>query len=288
MSLMARIHEGLSKTRDKMAQAFQAVFASGAHRDYELLEELLLLADVGPVVAGEIIARLREQKPQDVFLALKEELVEILNIDGEDKPVRIFVGINGSGKTTSLGKLCHRLVGEGKELFVIGTDTFRAAGDMQLEAWCRRTGVPCYIGKPGSDPAAAIFDGLSSKQASNADIILCDTAGRLHSNKNLMQELEKIMRVSNKLRPGEVEALLILDAATGQNAMQQMDIFRQAVQPSGIILTKLDGTAKGGVAIALAAKYQVPIKYIGVGEGLEDLLPFSPREYVDSLFPENV
>lgn len=288
MSIMAKINKGLSKTRDKMAQALQAIFAPGALRDYELLEELLLLADVGPGVAGEIVSGIREKNPQDVFLALKEELVQILSIESEDKPVKVFVGINGSGKTTSLGKLSHYYVSKGKQLFVIGTDTFRAAGDMQLEVWCRRTGVPCFIGKSGSDPAAAIFDGLNSTPAKRADIVLCDTAGRLHSNKNLMQELEKIIRVSNKVRPGEVEALLILDAATGQNAMQQMQIFQQAVQPSGIILTKLDGTAKGGVAIALAARYRVPIKYIGVGEGLEDLLPFSPREYVDSLFPENM
>jgi fused signal recognition particle receptor len=287
MSIIAKISKGLSKTREKMAQAFQTVFESGS-RDYELLEELLLLADVGPAVAGEIISRVKEKKPKDIITALKDEVVQILSLESADKPVKIFVGINGSGKTTSLGKLCHRYVSEGKALFVIGTDTFRAAADMQLEEWCLRTGVPYYIGKPGSDPAAAIFDGLNSTAAKNVNIILCDTAGRLHSNKNLMEELNKILRVSNKVRPDQVEVLLVLDAAIGQNAMEQMDIFQQAVQPSGIILTKLDGTARGGVAIALAAKYHIPIKYIGVGEGLEDLLPFSPQDYVDSLFPEDM
>lgn len=287
MSIIAKISKGLSKTREKMAQAFQTVFEAGA-RDYELLEELLLLADVGPAVAGEIIFRVKEKKPKDIITALKDEVVQILSLESPDKPVKVFVGINGSGKTTSLGKLCHRYVSEEKALFVIGTDTFRAAADMQLEEWCRRTGVPYYIGKPGSDPAAAIFDGLNSTVAKNAHIILCDTAGRLHSNKNLMEELNKILRVSNKVRPDQVEVMLVLDAAIGQNAMEQMDIFQQAVQPSGIILTKLDGTARGGIAIALAAKYQIPIKYIGVGEGLEDLLPFSPRDYVDSLFPEDM
>ncbi|MDD2282290.1 MAG: signal recognition particle-docking protein FtsY [Eubacteriales bacterium] len=287
MSIMTKISKGLSKTREKMAQAFQAVFERGPSRDYELLEEFLLLADVGPGAAAAIVARVKEKNCPDLLPALKEELMDILNLDSEDKPVKIFVGINGSGKTTSVGKLCHRYVTEGKKVFVIGTDTFRAAADMQLEEWCRRTGAPCLLGKPGSDPGSVLFDGLNSAAARNADYILCDTAGRLHSNKNLMQELEKIIRVSERVRPGDAEVLLTLDAATGQNALQQMETFAQAVKPAGIILTKLDGSAKGGVAIALAAKYQVPIKYIGVGEGSEDLLPFSADIYVNSLLPEN-
>lgn len=287
MSIMAKISKGLSKTREKMAQAFQAVFERGPSRDYELLEEFLILADVGPAAAAAIVAKVKEKNSPELIPALKEELVQTLNLDSEDKPVKIFVGINGSGKTTSVGKLCHRFVSEGKKVFVIGTDTFRAAADMQLEEWCRRAGVPYLLGKPGSDPGAVLYDGLNSAAAKNADYILCDTAGRLHSNKNLMQELEKILRVSERVRPGAVEALLTLDAATGQNALQQMETFEQWVKPSGIILTKLDGSAKGGVAIALAAKYRVPIKYIGVGEGIEDLLPFAAESYVNSLFPEN-
>lgn len=286
MSIMAKISGGLTKTREKMAQAFQAVFARGVRQDWELLEEFLLLADVGPSAAAAIVARVREKNSSDLLSVLKEELVQILKLDSADQPVKIFIGINGSGKTTSVGKLSHSLAVAGKEVFVIGTDTFRAAADMQLEEWCRRTGVPFLVGKPGSDPGAVLFDGLNSAAAKKADYILCDTAGRLHSNKNLMQELDKICRIGQKIYPDQIEVLLTLDAATGQNALQQMDTFKQWVNPSGIILTKLDGSAKGGVAIALAEKYKIPIKYIGVGEGIDDLLPFSPESYIDSLLPK--
>lgn len=287
MSVLGKVHKGLSRTREKIAQSFQSVFGGGAGASYEALEEFLLLADVGPGAASKIIAGLKEKKAPDIFSALREELVKLLSLESEERKLKIFVGSNGSGKTTSIGKLCHRLQQEDKSVFVIGADTFRAAADAQLEKWCQAGGVPCFLGKPGADPGAVLYDGLNSAAAGAADYILCDTAGRLHSNKNLMQELEKIIRIAGRLYPDNFEVLLTLDAATGQNALSLMEIYQQTVKPTGIILTKLDGSAKGGIAVALAAKYLVPVKYIGVGEGKTDLLPFSAADYVQSLLPEN-
>lgn len=286
MSLTAKINESLGKTRAKMAQAFQAVFLKGAAPDWDGLEEALLLADVGGETAGAIVAGVRAKKSADPMAALREELIGILDLASPDLPVKVFVGINGSGKTTSLGKLGFALARAGKRVYVIGTDTFRAAADRQLEQWCRRAQIPCLLGKAGSDPASVLFDGLASAEGKKADYVLVDTAGRLHSNKNLMQELAKIMGVGRRVRPEGLETLLTLDAATGQNALQQMEIFQQAAQPSGLILTKLDGSAKGGIAVALAAKYGIPIKYVGTGEGPADLLPFRAQDYVDSLLPQ--
>lgn len=290
MSFFQKISAGLSKTRANLAKSFANVFGSGQQAaDLELLEEFLILADVGPAATAAIISRAEERpKDQDLFTAIRQQLIEILE-RGQDKAegkVKILVGINGTGKTTSVGKLCHRYKQEGKKVFVIGTDTFRAAADMQLEEWCRRTDTPYHVGKPGSDPAAVVYDGLNSTAAKAADVVICDTAGRLHVNKNLMQELEKIVRVAGKVCPDSVEVYLTLDAAMGQNALEQAAIFQEWVKPTGIILTKLDGSAKGGVAVALVQKFQIPIKYIGVGEGMDDLVPFDPQAYVDSLLPD--
>lgn len=270
-----------------MAKSLQAVFgASGRDEQLELLEEFLILADVGPTAARSIIEAVKDMEADDLITALREKLISILSIDpGMDKRIKVFVGINGTGKTTSVGKLCHVLHKQGKKVFVIGADTFRAAADMQLEEWSRRTSTPFMIGKSGSDPGSVVFDGLNSTAAREADYVICDTAGRLHVNKNLMQELEKIVRVAERVCPDCVEVLLTLDAGTGQNALEQMEIFRKWVNPAGIILTKLDGSAKGGIAIALAEKYKVPIKYIGVGEGFDDLVPFDSAAYIDSLLP---
>ena len=284
MNIIGKFGTGLSKTRNKIAQLFQTVFREGLTDYYDHLEEFLVLTDVGPEVACDIVAEIKGENSATPIADLKRKLIVRLGIVNIDKPVKIFVGINGSGKTTTIGKLSHYLTLEGKSVFVIGTDTFRAAANMQLEEWCQRTQVPFLVGKPGSDPASVMFDGLNSNLARNADCILCDTAGRLHSSKNLMQELDKIFRVANKLRPNQVEVLLVLDAAIGQNALVQMETFTKWVKPEGIVLSKLDGSAKGGIAIPLVAKYGVPIKYVGVGEQLDDLLPFSPDDYVESLF----
>lgn len=290
MSFFQKISSGLGKTREKMAKTFQAVFGGNqAQKSLALLEEFLLLADVGPAAAQSLLDAVEARKSEDMLSALREEIFKILSVgQAVEKRVQIFVGINGTGKTTSAGKLCHYLKEQGKKVFVIGTDTFRAAADMQLEEWCRRTNTPFITGKPGSDPGSVVYDGLNSSGARSADVIICDTAGRLHVNKNLMQELEKVIRVAGKVCPDSVEVLLTLDAGTGQNALEQMEIFQQWVNPTGIVLTKLDGSAKGGIAIALAGKYKVPIKYIGVGEGLDDLVPFDPESYVAALLPPTI
>lgn len=287
MSIFAKIRKGLEKSRTRMARSLEAVFGAGQRTEQlELLEEFLILADVGPAATKVIIDEIQTVEIDGLMGALKEKLFSLLSCqEGVEKRIKIFVGINGTGKTTSVGKLCHHLHGKGKSVFVIGADTFRPAADMQLEEWSRRTGTPYILGKPGSDPGAVVFDGLNSSAARNADYVICDTAGRLHVNKNLMQELEKIIRVAVRVSPDSVEVLLTLDAGTGQNALEQMEAFKKWVNPTGIILTKLDGSAKGGIAIALAEKYNIPIKYVGVGEGLDDLVPFDARAYIDSLLP---
>jgi len=291
MNLFKKISVGLGKTREKMTKTFQAIFGdSQGQEQLELLEEFLLLADVGPVATRAIVNSVEQTENQNLVGPLKEELLRILDVgqDSESKRVKIFVGINGTGKTTSVGKLCYLLKEEGKKVFVIGADTFRAAADMQLEQWCLRTQTPFMVGKPGSDSGSVVFDGLNSVGAKTADVILCDTAGRLHVNKNLMQELEKIVRVAAKVAPDSVEVLLTLDAGMGQNALEQMEIFHKWVNPTGIILTKLDGSAKGGIAVALVEKYKIPIQYVGVGEGIDDLVPFDALEYVNSLLPGDI
>lgn len=288
-NMLSKIRAGLAKTRGKITQTLHGLFGDNPEQDkFELLEEFLLLADVGPAATESILTAVRESETEDLFAALREQLLKIF-ASGRDlgwKPIKVLVGINGTGKTTSIGKLCYYFQEQGKKVFVIGADTFRAAADMQLENWCRLTGTPFLMGKPGSDPGSVVYDGLNSAAAKSADVIICDTAGRLHVNKNLMQELAKIVRVATNARPDEVEVLLTLDAAMGQNALEQMEAFQKWVEPAGIILTKLDGSAKGGIALALTERFQIPIKFIGVGEGLDDLVPFSAESYVNSLLPE--
>ena len=289
MNFVQKISAGLSKTRASLAKSFAGVFGSGQQTaDLELLEELLILADVGPAATAAIISGAEEcSRDMELFPAVREQLIEILE-QGQGEPegkVKILVGINGTGKTTSVGKLCHHYKQEGKKVFVIGTDTFRAAADMQLEEWCRRTDSPYYVGKPGSDPAAVVFDGLNSSAARAADVVICDTAGRLHVNKNLMQELEKIVRVAGKVCPDSVDVYLTLDAAMGQNALEQAAIFQEWVRPTGIILTKLDGSARAGWRWPWFKDSRFPSD-IGVGEGIDDLVPFDARAYADSLLPD--
>lgn len=290
MSVFSKITASLAKTRERLAQGFQEIFQPGLKEKerMELLEEALLLADVGPATTGEIIHGLAGIPAEELLTALKTKLLAMLQevTPSPDRRVVVFVGVNGSGKTTSVGKFALSHTQRGHKVVVIGADTFRAAADRQLEVWCERAGAQKIIGGSGSDPAAVVFDGLHSAAAKAADLIICDTAGRLHSNKNLMRELEKIIRVAARESGEEPEVLLILDASTGQNALDQFAIFSQWVKPTGIVLTKLDGTARGGVAIALTHKYGVPVKYIGVGEGPGDFLPFDAQAYVEALLPQ--
>lgn len=295
MGLLDKLGRGLAKTRAKLKDSLADIVSGSGGSRTEILEELeefLLLADVGPSATEKLLDDLRQTKPAPDQLAhsLKAGLQELLQAGdvARESKIIVLVGVNGSGKTTTVGKLCHRFKNENKTPFVIGCDTFRAAADRQLEAWCQRTNTECIIGKPKSDPASVIYDGLNSGQAQKADVIICDTAGRLHVNKNLMRELEKIVRVARKIGEENVEVLMTIDAGTGQAAIDQFAVFHEWIKPDGIILTKLDGTAKGGIAVALVQKYQVPVRYLGVGETLDDLLAFSSGEYVDALIPETV
>jgi fused signal recognition particle receptor len=270
--------------------------------DEALLEELetsLIMADVGIETTTKIIAELTEQLDRKSLkdgAALKEALYEILlnklaasegeiNFDGCEKPFVMFVvGVNGVGKTTTIGKLASRLKSQGKSVMLAAGDTFRAAAVEQLQVWGERNAVPVIAQHTGADSASVVFDGIQAAKSRGADVIIADTAGRLHNKSNLMEELKKVKRVASKIdEHAPHEILLVLDAGTGQNAVAQMSEFNQVVGVTGIALTKLDGTAKGGIIFALADKFSVPIRYIGVGEGLDDLQPFNASEFVQAL-----
>ena len=270
--------------------------------DEALLEELetsLIMADVGIETTTKIIAELTKQLDRKSLkdgAALKDALYEILlnklaasegeiNFDGCEKPFVMFVvGVNGVGKTTTIGKLASRLKSQGKAVMLAAGDTFRAAAVEQLQVWGERNGVPVIAQHTGADSASVVFDGIQAAKSRGADVIIADTAGRLHNKSNLMEELKKVKRVASKIdEHAPQEILLVLDAGTGQNAMAQMSEFNQVVGVTGIALTKLDGTAKGGIIFALADKFSVPIRYIGVGEGLDDLQPFNASEFVQAL-----
>lgn len=269
---------------------------------YEELEELLLAADVGVQAAQEMVAKLckqaaekRIQDTEQVTALLKNLILEFLtwettSISLAQKPTVVLVlGVNGVGKTTTIGKLAGLFRSQGQKVILAAGDTFRAAAGEQLEIWAGRAGAEIVRHQPGADPAAVIFDAITAARARNADLVLCDTAGRLHNKSNLMEELKKIYRVAERALPGAPhEVLLALDATTGQNAIAQARIFHQAVPLTGIVLTKLDGTAKGGIIIAVTRELGIPVKFVGVGEGVDDLQPFNPLEYVTGLFEEPV
>ena len=300
MGFFGRLAEGLKKTRESMAQKMDAIVNSFTKIDEELfdeLEETLILSDVGVATAGEITSRLRAEVKRrgttdagEIKGMVKEIVAEMLS-GGEalrigTKPsVILVIGVNGVGKTTTIGKLAAGLKAQGKRVLLGAADTFRAAAIEQLEVWAGRSGVELVKQAEGSDPAAVVFDAIAAGKARGADVILCDTAGRLHNKKNLMDELGKISRVIAREAPGcDTEVLLVLDATTGQNALSQARQFKEAAGITGIILTKLDGTAKGGVVIGIKQELGVPIKYIGVGEQIDDLRPFDAGEFVDALF----
>ena len=264
---------------------------------YDELEDSLIMADLGATVAHDAVKKLRDvvyqksiQRGDDVKQALREILIEKLNVgdtalDLSTQPsVVLVIGVNGVGKTTSIGKIAHRLKGEGKRVLLCAADTFRAAAADQLEIWANRAECEIVRSKEGADPGAVLFDSLAAAKARNVDVVLCDTAGRLHNKVNLMNELSKLRKIIDRELPNAAkETLLVLDATTGQNGLQQAKVFRQTAGLTGIILTKLDGTAKGGICVAIAQELGVPVKYVGLGEGIDDLQPFNAEEYVKAL-----
>ncbi|MBQ8540782.1 MAG: signal recognition particle-docking protein FtsY [Clostridia bacterium] len=297
----ARLRDGLGKTRtsisDKVSEVFKA-FKKIDEEFYEELEEALILADLGMSTSMEIVERLRERvkekkltEEDEVKKELRDIVAEILRSEDsklklDTKPTVILViGVNGVGKTTTIGKLASRLKKSGKEVVLAAADTFRAAAADQLEIWAERNDVRIVRLQEGADPAAVIFDGCVSARSKGADVLICDTAGRLHNKKNLMDELGKIYRVIERELPGaRKEVLLVLDATTGQNAVNQAEEFNNAANITGIVLTKLDGTAKGGIVITIREKLGIPVKFVGVGEGIDDLQEFDADSFADALF----
>jgi len=302
----SRLRAGLGKTRNAFSEGLGTLFLGRKTLDDDLLEELetrLLLADVGMptvrLIIDGMVQRIRRKElddPQALYRALQEQLVAVLApasvplaIDTARKPfVILMVGVNGAGKTTTIGKLARRYQAEGRSVMLAAGDTFRAAAVEQLQIWGERHGVPVVAQQTGSDSASVIFDALQSAQARGCDVLIADTAGRLHVKGNLMEELRKIVRVMQKIDPGAPhEVMLVLDAGTGQNGLAQARHFREAVGVSGIALTKLDGTAKGGIVFAVARELGLPIRYIGVGESAEDLREFEAQEFVAALFDDS-
>ena len=264
---------------------------------YDELEDSLIMADLGATVAHDAVKKLRDvvyqksiQRGDDVKQALRDILIEKLNVgdtalDLSTKPsVVLVIGVNGVGKTTSIGKIAHRLKGEGKRVLLCAADTFRAAAADQLEIWANRAECEIVRSVEGADPGAVLFDSLAAAKARGVDVVLCDTAGRLHNKVNLMNELSKLRKIIDRETPDAAkETLLVLDATTGQNGLQQAKVFRETAGLTGIILTKLDGTAKGGICVAIAQELGVPVKYVGLGEGIDDLQPFNAEDYVKAL-----
>ena len=301
MGFFDKIKQGLKKTSDAVNHSLDSVFAAFVKVDDDLLEELeeaLFLSDVGASTAAKIVAevekraKLRKTTTADELRDLLREVLtdnmldnQPLNTDG--KPAVILViGVNGVGKTTSIGKLAARYVNEGKKVMLSAADTFRAAAADQLEIWAKRAGADIVRHGEGADPAAVVFDSISAAKARGSDIIIVDTAGRLHNKANLMNELAKIDRViSRELPDASRETLLVLDATTGQNAVHQAEEFNKAAELTGIILTKLDGTAKGGIVIAISAGLGVPVKLVGVGEGIDDLIDFDRAAFLEAILP---
>ncbi|MEH6586766.1 MAG: signal recognition particle-docking protein FtsY [Halioglobus sp.] len=300
--LFSRLRRGLGRTSDNLVQGMGNLFLGRKEIDEDLLEELesrLLMADVGIDATMEIIGHLTQRvsrkeltNPEALRDALKEELLSLLkpceqpmSVSDHKPYVILMVGVNGVGKTTTIGKLAKRLQSEGRSVMLAAGDTFRAAAVEQLQVWGDRNKVPVVAQHTGADSASVIFDALQAAQARNIDVLIADTAGRLHNKDNLMEELKKVVRVMGKLDEGAPhEVMLVLDAGTGQNALAQADHFRQWVGVSGISLTKLDGTAKGGVIFAIAKKFGLPIRFIGIGESVDDLRPFEAESFIEALF----
>ena len=296
-----RLVQGLTKTRDNIVNSIDSIFSGFSSIDedfYEELEEVLIMGDLGINTTTSIMENLRQKvkeekikDPAECKALLINSIKEQMDL-GENayefenkKSVVLVIGVNGVGKTTSIGKLADQLREEGKSVLLAAADTFRAAAIDQLEEWSRRANVPIIAQKEGSDPAAVIYDAVQSAKAKNVDVLICDTAGRLHNKKNLMEELKKINRIIDKEYPDAYrETLIVLDGTTGQNALAQAKIFMEAANITGIILTKMDGTAKGGIAVAIQSELGVPVKYIGVGKKIDDLQKFNSNDFVNALF----
>ena len=296
-----RLKSGLSKTRDSFVSGMNAVFSGFSEIDddfYEELEEQLVMADIGMETTTRIIEdlqeKVKEQKIKEASLCrelLKDSIKEQMRVEEDaydfenKKSVVLFIGVNGVGKTTSVGKLSHQLKDSGKKVLLAAADTFRAGAIDQLKEWANRAGVEIIAGQEGADPASIVYDAVAAAKARKIDLLLCDTAGRLHNKKNLMEELKKIARVIEREYPAaHREVYLVLDATTGQNALQQAKLFKEVTDITGIVLTKLDGTAKGGIVVAIKSELQIPVRYIGVGEGIHDLQKFDAAEFAGALF----
>ncbi|HKC70063.1 MAG TPA: signal recognition particle-docking protein FtsY [Terriglobales bacterium] len=301
-SFLDRMKQAVTRTRENLSERLEDVVSFHKEIDRSTLDDLeatLIGADLGTTTTHEVLDKLREKADRkqiadvaELKRLLKEELLAILNqgsqpartVEGEPEVI-LVVGVNGTGKTTTIGKLANVLHADGKSVLLCAADTFRAAAIEQLEIWGTRTGTEVIKTKPGGDPAAVLFDALQAAKARHADYVIVDTAGRLHTKVNLMAELEKMRRTAQRIIPGAPhETLLIMDATTGQNGLQQARLFTQSSGVTGIVLTKLDGTAKGGVVVAITRELGLPVRYVGVGEKPGDLLPFDPQAFVDSLF----
>ncbi len=296
-----RLAEGLAKTRDNIVKGIDSVFSGFSHIDddfYDEIEEILIMGDLGvhatEAVLDDLKRQVREQhikEPADCKELLIKSIKQQMDIGGtayrfeDERSVVLLIGVNGVGKTTSAGKLAGQLKARGKKVILAAADTFRAAAGSQLEEWAARAGVEMVGGQEGADPASVVYDAVAAAKARHADVLVCDTAGRLHNKKNLMEELRKINRIIDKEYPDAYrETLVVLDASTGQNALSQARQFSEAADITGIILTKMDGTAKGGIAVAIQSELGIPVKYIGVGEQIDDLQKFDANEFVDALF----
>ena len=296
-----RLVSGLTKTRDNIVAGFDSIFSGYSSIDddfYEELEEILIMGDIGINATSAIIENLKKQvaekhikNPAECKQLLIEEIKEQMRVDSTEyafenqKSVILVIGVNGVGKTTSVGKLAGKLKDQGKKVILAAADTFRAAAGEQLAQWANRAGVDLIGGQAGADPASIVYDAVAAAKARNADVLLCDTAGRLHNKKNLMEELKKINRIIDKEYSDAFrETLVVLDGTTGQNALAQAKQFMEVADITGIILTKMDGTAKGGIAVAIQSELGIPVKYIGVGETIDDLQKFDSEQFVDALF----
>lgn len=303
MGLFSKISEGLKKTRDSISGAIGSMLSSFTKIDDELfeeLEEILIMSDIGAVTSAKICdtlkKKVKEEKikdPEEIKKLLSQTVAEMVKGDRElklsTKPSFVFViGVNGVGKTTTIGKLASQLKASGKKVILGAADTFRAAAIEQLEVWAGRAGVDIVKSAEGADPASVVFDTIAAAKSRGSDVIICDTAGRLHNKKNLMNELAKMYRIIGRELPdADVETLLVLDATTGQNAVNQARDFKEVADITGIVLTKLDGTARGGVVLAIMDELKIPVKYIGVGEQIDDLQPFDPTEFAAALFEKS-
>ncbi|MEE1009108.1 MAG: signal recognition particle-docking protein FtsY [Agathobacter sp.] len=296
-----RLVSGLTKTRDNIVSGIDAIFSGFSHIDedfYEELEEILIMGDLGVKATMAILDELRDKvkqqhikEPAECKELLIESIKEQMRVEEtayrfeEEKSVVLVIGVNGVGKTTTVGKLAGKLKDEGKKVVIAGADTFRAAAGDQLKEWANRSGVDMIGGAEGADPGAVVYDACAAAKARNADVLIVDTAGRLHNKKNLMNELGKINKIlENEYPDAYKETLVVLDATTGQNALVQAKEFSDVAKISGIVLTKMDGTAKGGIAVAIQSELMVPVKYIGVGETIDDLQKFDSDEFVNALF----